>query len=119
MTPEEIAADLFPAHPHFRRMVANAIQAAVEDERERWQRALAGGGSIYLGQEPDVVHRIFGVAVDDSKEIGAAQEREACASIVENVAHTCMTDKHCDFLHGAHREAARQIRARSRAKGEG
>jgi len=106
--------------------IAAAIRAAVAEERERWQRALAGGGSIYLGQEPEAVHRIFGVAVEDSKEIGAAQEREACAEIAAE-REAAMLSTHAtrpgpsDF--GARASMAcwikNHIRARSRAKGEG
>ena len=33
------------------------------------------------------------------------------ASIVRNVAHTCMTEQHCNFLHAAHEQAAKEIEA--------
>lgn len=35
MTPEERAAEAFPAHPHLRHACQKAIQEAVADERER------------------------------------------------------------------------------------
>jgi hypothetical protein len=39
---------------------------------------------------------------------------DLAASIVVNVAHTCMSDEHCDALHAAHRKAALEIRALKR-----
>lgn len=36
---------------------------------------------------------------------------EQAAHIVENVAHSCISEEHCDFLHAAHATAAKQIRA--------
>jgi hypothetical protein len=40
----------------------------------------------------------------------AARAFDSAASIIENVAHTCMTEEHCDALHAAHNTAAKKCR---------
>lgn len=42
------------------------------------------------------------------------QAYERCASMAENCAHSCASEKHCDFLHAAHRQLAEDIRKAGR-----
>lgn len=103
--------------------------AEVERERDEWKAAVEYGQSAirnYADNENAMAARLAAAegALGDAKgERDAWKERaignangaraaayEHAASVIANHPHTCMTDKHCDFLHAAQEGAAEKLR---------
>jgi hypothetical protein len=73
---------------------------------------LASVGALLLWFAIYVVQELLHQVTLRSYMVGKHHERERCALLAEHCAHSCVTKGHCDALHAAHSELARQIRDR-------
>lgn len=51
----------------------------------------------------------IGAGAKSAYRAGEAKAYLHAAAMARNCSHTCMTEKHCDFLHAAHERLAKEL----------